>query len=81
MMIPDKKGDNVYLCTHGGIKKVTIQDGKSKSVAFEAMFDYQPAKEREYIFDHTWQQVKDKFYKENIHGIDWEGYRDTYRRF
>jgi C-terminal processing protease CtpA/Prc len=81
MMIPDKKGDNVYLCTRGGIKQVTIKDGKSKSVPFEAMFDYQPAKEREYIFDHAWQQVKDKFYKEDIHGIDWEGYRDTYRRF
>jgi len=25
--------------------------------------------------------VKDKFYKEDIHGIDWEGYRDAYRRF
>ncbi|MBR5541428.1 MAG: PD40 domain-containing protein, partial [Bacteroides sp.] len=81
MMIPDKKGENFYLCTRGGIKQVTIKDGKSKPVAFDAIFDYQPAKEREYIFDHAWQQVKDKFYKEDIHGIDWEGYRDTYRRF
>jgi hypothetical protein len=81
MMIPDKKGDNVYLCTRGGIKQVTIKDGKTKPISFEAIFDYQPAKEREYIFDHAWQQVKDKFYKDDIHGIDWEGYRDTYRRF
>ena len=81
MMIPDKKGENFYLCTRGGIKQVTIKDGKTKPVAFDAIFDYQPAKEREYIFDHAWQQVKDKFYKEDIHGIDWEGYRDTYRRF
>ena len=81
MKIPDKKGENFYLCTRGGIKQVTIKDGKSKPVAFDAIFDYQPAKEREYIFDHAWQQVKDKFYKEDIHGIDWEGYRDTYRRF
>ena len=81
MMIPDKKGENVYLCTRGGIKKVTIQDGKTKPISFEAIFDYQPAKEREYIFDHAWQQVKDKFYKDDIHGIDWEGYRDSYRRF
>ena len=81
MMIPDKKGENFYLCTRGGIKQVTIKDGKSKPISFDAIFDYQPAKEREYIFDHAWQQVKDKFYKEDIHGIDWEGYRDTYRRF
>lgn len=81
MMIPDKKGEDFYLCSHGGIKKVTAKDGKSKSVAFEAIFDYKPAEERQYIFDHAWQQVKDKFYVEDIHGIDWEGYRDAYRRF
>ena len=80
-MIPDKKGEHFYLCTRGGISQVTVKDGKSKSVSFEALFYYKPAQERQYIFDHAWQQVKDKFYKEDIHGIDWEGYRDAYRRF
>ena len=80
-MIPDKKGEHFYLCTRGGISQVTMKDGKSKSVTFEALFDYKPADERQYIFDHAWQQVKDKFYKEDIHGIDWDGYRDAYRRF
>ena len=81
MMIPDKKGEHFYMCSRGGIKKVTVKDGKSKGVDFEAIFDYKPAEERQYIFDHAWQQVKDKFYVEDIHGIDWEGYRDAYRRF
>ena len=80
-MIPDKKGENFYMCSHGGIKKVTVNEGKSKNIDFEAIFDYKPALERQYIFDHAWQQVKDKFYVEDIHGIDWEGYRDAYRRF
>ena len=81
MMIPDKKGEDFYLCTRSGIKKVTAKDGKSKNISFEAIFDYKPAEERQYMFDHAWQQVKDKFYKDDIHGIDWEGYRDAYRRF
>ena len=81
MMIPDKSGDNLYMCNRGGIKKVTAKDGKSKGIDFEAIFDYKPSEERQYIFDHAWQQVKDKFYVEDIHGIDWEGYRDAYRRF
>ena len=81
MMIPDKKGENFYMCSRGGIKKVTVKDGKSKGVDFEAIFDYKPAQERQYIFDHAWQQVKDKFYVEDIHGIDWAMYRDAYRRF
>ena len=81
MMIPDKKGEDFYLCTRGGIKKVTAKDGKSKPISFEAIFDYKPAEERQYMFDHAWQQVKDKFYKDDIHGVDWEGYREAYRRF
>ena len=81
MMIPDKKGENVYLATQGGIKQVTMKDGKSKSISFEAIFDYKPAQERQYIFEHAWQQVKDKFYQEDIHGIDWEAYREAYSRF
>ena len=80
-MLVDKKGENFFMATRGGIKKVTIKDGKSKPVEFEAIFNYKPALERQYIFDHAWQQVKDKFYKEDIHGIDWDGYREAYRRF
>ena len=80
-MLVDKKGENFYMGTRGGIKQVTIKDGKTKPVPFEAIFDYKPALERQYIFDHAWQQVKDKFYKEDIHGIDWDGYREAYRRF
>ena len=59
----------------------TIKDGKTKPISFEAIFDYKPAEERQYIFEHAWQQVKDKFYKEDIHGIDWDGYRKAYHRF
>ena len=80
-MLVDKKAENFYMATRGGIQKVTIKDGKSKPVTFEAIFNYKPALERQYIFDHAWQQVKDKFYKEDIHGIDWDGYREAYRRF
>ena len=81
MMIQDKKGENVYFCSGGNIQKVSIKDGSKKPISFEALFDYKPYGERAYIFDHAWQQVKDKFYKEDIHGVDWESYRDAYRRF
>ena len=80
-MQADKNVKNLFLCTQGGIKKVDLSKGKTESVAFEAMFNSRPYQEREYIFNHIWQQVKDKFYVENIHGVDWEGYRDNYKRF
>ena len=42
--------------------------------------NHRPAAEREYIFDHAWQQVKEKFYDVNLHGVDWDYYRKTYRK-
>ncbi len=81
LLMPDKKGENLYLCSRGGIKKVEIKGSKTTPVNFEAFFDYRPYGEREYIFEHAWQQVKDKFYMTDIHGVDWEGYRKSYARF
>lgn len=80
-LLPDKKGENLFLCSQGGIKKVTVAGGETKPVEFEAFFDYQPYGEREYIFNHIWQQVDDKFYVADLHGTDWKGYRETYSRF
>ncbi len=80
-MVADKDGKNLFLCTGRGIKKIDLAKGKPEAVNFEANFNYRPYDEREYIFNHIWQQVKDKFYVEDIHGVDWEGYRDNYKRF
>jgi Tol biopolymer transport system component/C-terminal processing protease CtpA/Prc len=80
-LVADKGCKNLFVCTNGGIKKIDLAKGKPEAVNFEANFNYRPQEEREYIFDHVWQQVKDKFYVENLHGTDWEGYRENYKRF
>lgn len=80
-MLADKDFKNLYLCSGGGIKKIDIGSNSSKNVTFEARFNYKPYQEREYMFNHIWQQVKDKFYKVNLHGVDWDGYKKSYARF
>ena len=80
-MYADKKFSNLFLASRGGIKKLDLGKKSTKNVDFEAVFNYRPYEEREYLFDHIWRQVKDKFYVENLHQVDWEGYRDNYRRF
>ena len=80
-MLADKDFKNLYLCSGGGIKKIDIGSNSSKNVTFEARFNYKPYQEREYMFNHIWQQVKDKFYKVDLHGVDWEGYKKSYARF
>ncbi len=79
-MQTDNKFKTLYLLSRG-IKKVDLGKNKSESIAFSAPFDYHPYQERQYLFDHIWRQVKEKFYDTNLHGVDWEGYRKTYERF
>lgn len=80
-MYPDKKMENIFLISRGGLKKIEVKDSKEKSVTFKADFSYRPAQERDYIFQHVWRQVSDKFYDPMIHGIDWAGYEKAYSRF
>lgn len=79
MLIADKDEKNIYLVAGGTIKK--INNGKVSNISFSAPFNYRAAEERQYMYDHVWQQVKDKFYDEKIHGVDWEMYRKAYQRF
>ena len=79
-MQADSKFKTLYLVSRG-IKKIDLAKNKIEGITFEAPFDYQPYKERQYLFDHIWRQVKEKFYDTNLHGIDWAGYRKTYERF
>lgn len=78
---PDKEGKNIFLCARDGMKKIEIEGSKISPIEFEAFFDYRPYGEREYIFDHIWQQVNDKFYVADLQGTDWNGYKETYKRF
>lgn len=80
-LLPDKKGENIFMCSGGGLKKIGITDSKSTPIEFESFFDYRPYGERAYIFDHVWQQVDDKFYVEDIQGVDWPGYKKSYEKF
>ncbi len=79
--VADKDIKNLYLCNGSSIKKVNLGSYGTSNIAFEAPFNYKPAEERKYLFDHIWRQVKDKFYVTDIHGVDWEGYRKIYEKF
>ncbi len=81
-MMADKDGENLFVMTgSGGIQKVSLPGGDSEDVTFNALYSRTPSAEREYIYDHAWRQVKEKFYDETIHGIDWDMYGKEYRKF
>ena len=77
----DKDHKHIFLCTQGGIRKIDTKKSETKPVEFEAVFNYYPYKEREYIFEHIWKQVLEKFYRADLHGADWKNYHEAYLRF
>lgn len=74
-----KDGKTLYLFSPRGSKK--IEGKKQTPINFSASFEYNAAKEREYIFDHIVKQTENKFYDVNMHGVDWQGYAANYREF
>lgn len=77
----DKEGKNILMLAGGQLKKIGMADGKVTPIKMNAQFDYLPEKEREAIFAHVWQQMNDKFYVTDLHGVDWEQYKKEYLRY
>ena len=78
---PTKDDKYFFILSGRGISRISTASGSSKSVTFSGDYEYRPVQEREYIFNHIWKQVEEKFYDPEIHGIDWAGYRETYAKF
>lgn len=74
-----KDGRTIYLGAGGGVRKIV--GSMVTPLRFTPEFEHKPAAEREYIFNHAWQQVKDKFYDVNLHGVDWAHYKRVYAKF
>ena len=73
-------GKSIYV-SGGGIRKIDLASGKATPITFKGEYEYRPAAEREYIFEHCWKQVNEKFYDPAIHGLDWKAMRDNYAAF
>ena len=71
----------MYMLSGGSISRISTANGSRETISFSGNFEYKPAGEREYMFDHIWKQVKEKFYMPDLHGTDWEGHYVNYKRF
>ncbi len=77
----DKDNKNVFVQGGGKVFKIDAKSGKKTPLKMTGEMMFDPASERAYIFDHTWRQVKKKFYVEDLHGVDWDFYYAEYARF
>lgn len=72
-------GNLLVILADGRLHKAKVGDKiELKPVKVSAEMRLRTDAEREYIFDHTWHQVADKFYDPEFHGVDWPAMRDAY---
>lgn len=76
-----KDGKSLFVSNRGSLVKVDADNGKITPISIDGEMNLNADAERSYIFDHTWRQVKKKFYDPTLHGIDWDGYHANYARF
>ncbi len=78
---PSVDGKSLFIFSGSSITRITIAGNKSDVVSFTGEFEFKPAAERAYIFEHAWKQVKEKFYVPDLHGVDWDYYHGNYAKF
>jgi tricorn protease len=80
-LVLDGDEKNLFVLADGGLKKIEIAKGSAKPVSFSATMELDAVRERDYLFEHVWRQTLKKFYKVDMHGVDWEFYKKSYARF
>lgn len=74
-----KDDKTLYLFSSRGLYKISGKE--RKPITFTARLEHKSNAERTYMFDHIVKQVENKFYDVNLHGVDWKGYAEAYRKY
>ncbi|MFT4682730.1 MAG: Tol biopolymer transport system component/C-terminal processing protease CtpA/Prc [Flavobacteriales bacterium] len=79
-IVPDKKGESLFVVANGQVQKIDIKTGKPTPVKINGEMILNESAERAYLFEHVWRQVKKKFYVEDLQGVDWDFYKSEYAK-
>ncbi|MFZ4859120.1 MAG: S41 family peptidase [Desulfuromonadaceae bacterium] len=77
----DARGEVLYSLGAGGIERTNLSNGTTSVIPFQAQIAYTPRGEMEYLFKHFWRLTGSKFYRPDMHGVDWEAARTEYAKF
>ncbi len=73
-------GNKLYfLSTGGSIRFLTRPANTIGSVNFTARMTVDRLVELQHMFDEGWRLLKEQFYDEKMHGVDWEAMHKKYR--
>ncbi len=73
-------GNRIYFLSTGGtIRYLTRPAGSLGSVNFTARLTVDRVVELQHMFDEGWRLLKEQFYDEKMHGVDWDAMKEKYR--
>ena len=74
-------GKFLFVMADGHVMKIDAESAKPEPINVNSEMVLKQAEEKSYIFDHSWRQFKEKFYVEDMQGVDWDFYYTAYKRF
>jgi Tol biopolymer transport system component len=71
-------GREVFYLEQGRITVIPIETRQSRSIAVTAELDIDFAHEKMEVFRQAWTYMRDGFYDDKFHGVDWNAVRTEY---
>ena len=73
--------DKFYVLFNGNIYKINLDQNKVDPITISYTFRRNLKEEFEQIFEETWAQLKENYYDENFHGVDWDKIKQQYEPY
>ena len=75
-------GERLEVFAGGSIFTLNVRSTSTRNnITFRAQIDTNPFERREEMLAHVWRTISERFYDENLHGTDWDGFFADYARF
>lgn len=73
--------DKFYTLFNGNLYKLNLDLNKVDPITINYTFRRSLQDEFQQVFEETWAQVKENYYDENFHGIDWDKMKTRYQEY
>ena len=80
-LIPDAKRKSLFIMSGKAMKKMDFSGEKIKTITYSGKMRLDRAAEREAMYADMRKQEAEKFYVENMHGVDWKKLTNHYTKF
>ena len=71
--------DKVYYLSKGKIRRTDMRGKEGRGIDFDIKERIDMKAEREQMFNEVWRTLRNEFYDENFHGVDWDSMHAQYK--